>query len=547
MATSVDDPSLYKIEREDAAQLAHKRKLLRVKNQLCSPLLRLPTEIILRILLLVMAELDTPFGRDAGRPIYSTCHRLHKIMCSATELWWRVDFTYPRIAHFIFSHSNGDPEIILSNLRWLPERQLPGVEEILDYWRDKLEFKGHRLHTLEFRGPPSTFSHFSWMLERPLPRVERLKIHIVESIDDEFMEPFPGPVSLELPAGMPLQALDLRNAGLSWSSHFNLFNGLRELHLNFRDSHPMVTIPDDELFGIFDASPQLEHLSLVQVGREILVVDNIPLPPKRILQFPHLESLSLDNDPVVIKYTLEYMELPVIKSLKIRSSISWEVAQILVTLFFPDDRLPTRLFPNPPTFAVRLAGVEAESSIEIDIGSVTFRLDFPFGEGELGRNSFMPCIPQLVPPSTTTLNIEYTDLEERGWREFFASHPEVRLIECTEFYGVPVCKSLWNALSPAVGEGTNVLCPRLESISITAHTNDIAFTPLSDCLQNRKTSGFPLKHLRLLDYHGSMGDMSEFHGEFDPLVETVEAGNRFNTRRGWGRSHLGLLEERDVI
>ena len=58
--------------------------------------------------------------------------------------------------------------------------------------------------------------------------------------------------------------------------------------------------------------------------------------------------------------------------------------------------------------------------------------------------------------------------------------------------------------------------------------------------------------------------MSEFHGEFDPLVEMVEAGNRLSTGPRvslificapkdaltgfqWGRNHFGLLEERDVI
>ena len=82
--------------------------------------------------------------------------------------------------------------------------------------------------------------------------------------DDELMEAPQDPLHLELP-GMPLQVkvLDLRNVTLSWSSQSHRFNGLRELHLNFRDYDHIVTIPEDDLFGIFDASPRLERLSFL--------------------------------------------------------------------------------------------------------------------------------------------------------------------------------------------------------------------------------------------------------------------------------------------
>ena len=210
------------------------------------------------------------------------------------------------------------------------------------------------------------------------------------------MEAPQDPLHLELP-GMPLQVkvLDLCNVTLSWSSQSHRFNGLRELHLNFRDYDHIVTIPEDDLFGIFDASPRLERLSLLRVGHQIPVIGDVPLPPKRILQFPNLASLSLENDHVVVKHTLKFMDLPVINSLKIRSFISPDVAQTTISLFFPDDRLPVRLFPNPSTFAVRPIDEESVSSIEAEIGSVTLQLDFD--EGELGRSSFMTCIPNWFP------------------------------------------------------------------------------------------------------------------------------------------------------
>ena len=76
-----------------------------------------------------------------------------------------------------------------------------------------------------------------------------------------------------------------------------------------------------------------------------------------------------------------------------------------------------------------------------------------------------------------------------------------------------------------MGEDANVLCPRLESIYITTYTGEVVFIPLSDCLRRRKTAGFMLKHLKLLDVQGLMGHLNEFCEEFYPLAEAVEAGD----------------------
>jgi hypothetical protein len=529
MAPSVDGVVLQQTTKEVTAVLVHLKKLLRVRNLLCSPFLRLATETILHILSFVMADMDSCYWgySRAWTSIYSTCHRIHKIMCGATELWWKVDCARGGGAHFAFMRSKGDPEVIVSDLHRVSDQRIAGIERILDYWRDGQKFKGHRLHTFEFSGTPSSFTHFSWILERPLPRLERLKLIVADPLDDDWIdldidfEP-PNPVALELPMDMALQVLDLRNVILPWSSHLFLFTGLRELHLNFRGCDPVVTIPEDELFGIFDASPQLERLSLLQVGHEVPVEDGILLPPKRILQLPNLSFLKVENSPEVVKYTLTYMGLPVIASLEIRSHIPPNVGQIS-DLLFPDDRLQARLFQNPATFAVRTVGKEGpDTSIEIEIGSIKLRIDFPYGTGQFGRDVVMACIPQLVPPSVTTLKLDYTGLHEQGWREFFRSHPEVRSIECTEFCGIPVPRLLWDALSPGGEDNTGALCPKLESIVITSYTDEVVFTPLIDCLQTRQNAGFKLRLLEVVDSHQLMP--YGFAAEFGPLVEVVDTG-----------------------
>ena len=338
-------------------------------------------------------------------------------------------------------------------------------------------------------------------------------------------------VEMQLPVEMPLEVLDLRNVVLSWPSN-RTYNRLRELHLDFRDCHPRF-FPGIKLFGILDASPQLEHLSLLRVGHDIVVENGETLFPRPILRFPNLVSLALDQDPFFIKYVLEHMDLPAITCLDIRTFVSPDMVQDLQNILFPDDRLPERLFPNPPRFSIRTAGIEDFGiSTRIEIGGIKIRLDFPFGEGEQGRDTIMSCIPSLVPPSVISLNLECTELNEREWRDFFMSRPEVRSIECTEFCGRGVSRSLWDALVPA-GEGIVIPCPSLESISVTSYTNDVVFTPLSDCLRHRQAAGFKLKRLKIEDYHRFMPNMDGFHEEFVPLAEVVEARKPSEHERRW--------------
>ena len=137
----------------------------------------------------------------------------------------------------------------------------------------------------------------------------------------------------------------------------------------------------------------------------------------------------------------------------------------------------------------------------------------------------MSCISNLAPPSVTTLKLEYTILEERGWRDFFMSHPGVRAIECAEFFRMPISRTLWNALSPTGGEDASVPCPGLESISMIGwYAADPSFTALSDCLRGRQTAGFKLRHLKMIDYNGFLAYVEGVRDEFSPLVEVVEVG-----------------------
>ena len=511
-----EDATLKMVENEVATVLTHLKKLLSVKDRLCSPLLRLPTETIVHILSFIMEAVDQP---RVWQPIFSTCHHIRRIMCTATELWWKVDCARARAARIAFTRSNGNPQVIIADLQPLWDRRNKFARIALDHWRDKQVLHGHRLHTLELCGDLSDVSHFSWLFERPLPRLHRLKICFFGPLaggGGESRLPIPDPVALQLPMDLPLQILDLSNATLPWSS--NLFTGLRELRMDFRDCEAVVDISADELLGVFDASPQLESLSLIQVRPRIPVNHGEPqYSPTRIAQLPSLAFLKLENSPESVGYILVHMNTPTINSLKIRSRVSpFEVSRSL-RFFFPNHILPSRLFPNPPVFRIQVVDDGGLlGSVYVTIGGFKMRFDFDVDAEETVRDTITTCVLPMVPSSVAILNLDYMRLSEQEWREFLGSHPEVCSIECSNYSVEEPMSALWVALSPA-GTDAAPLCPKLESISL--YDNPASSQSLFNCLLSRKNAGFGLRNLKFWSFDDGPA------AEFGLLVEEFQVVN----------------------
>ena len=510
---AVDDAASENTDEALAFALVHLRLLLRIKNRLRSPLLRLPTETIVRILSFVNGGCYHDW-----RSIFSTCHRIYTIMRKSTEIWWEVNYDCAtgslRAAHISFMRSKGKPRVLLADLDPWDFLLSTDVESFHDYWRVNQTFHGSELHTLEFSGNPTTFDHFSWILKEPLPRLERLKIHLLPALDDtDWPIPLPNPFDLQLPLDIPLKVLDLHNVTRPWSPTY--FTGLKELHLQFKHCSVAVTMLEYELLGILDASPQLERLSLVRIR----VGNNQRLQPKRIVQLPNLTSLWLANDPEVVGYILAHMDIPAITSLDIYAQIAdWDAAQALA-LFFPDDRLPKRLFSNPPVFKIGTRDIGAKK-MELTIGSFNIRFESNRYSG-VGQNVIVACIP-LVPSSVTTLQVDFPELDMRLWRDFFRSHPGVRTIGCWKYYSTgSEYRPLWDALSPAQEDDPVIMCPNLESICFKVPSMKAELTSLLACLRNRNNAGFKLRHLSV-DDNGSWGEAKRMVEDFRPFVGVLE-------------------------
>ena len=510
--TASGDTTLKRIDNQLATVLIHLKKLLRIQNRLRSPLLRLPTEAIIHILSYTMEDVELS-SVNVWRLISNTCHHIHWIMRTATALWWKVDCTWPDVARSAFARSNGNPQAIIADLHTWPLGywRRNDARKALDHWRDNRALHGHRLHTLELSGLSSDIARFSWIFERPLPRLRHLKIHFFGRVDDDSEDerelPILEPVALQLPTDLTLRVLDLSNAALPWSS--SVFAGLSELHLGFSDYGAVVEISADELLGILDASPRLESLSLVQVRVKIPTTNGEPqYAPTRIAQLPNLASLTLDNFPEFVGYTLFHMNTPAINSLHICShvipaEVSWSLG-----FFFPDCRLPDRLFQNPPVFRIDPTALDTFASIYVTIGAFEMQFKFDYHMEEAGRSAIATCVFPLVPPSVATLDLCYVQCSEEEWSEFFRLHPEVRSLDFSESSKEPVPGLLWNVLSPA-GVGEAPLCPKLDSISSSPST------PLLNCLRNRKKAGFGLRRVDFWDLDGEMAE------EFSSLVEVL--------------------------
>jgi hypothetical protein len=498
----VDHTTPEGTEVEICTVLAHLRKLLRIKNRRCSPLLGLPTELIAHILSFCMEDMGSS---PVWLPISTICHRIREIMYDITSLWWKVDTSLGREADVVLMRSKGAPQVVVAEFD--PWRFEQSKEDVLNRWRDEWVRQGDRLRVLEFYGSP--YDLFSWIFERPLPRLERLKLHVVFGRYDLVLDP----VAVQLPANMPLRVLDLRNVTLPWQSDF--FAGLRELHLDF--SSVPTSVAKEEFFGIFNASLQLERLSLLRLGPSILVDDNLKLPPNPIVRLPVLTFLKLDNDPKIVGYILACMDTPALASLETHSAGSgWDITRSL-NFFFPDGHLPKGLLSSPSVLGAR-GPHKRPHILVLQIGGFKGSFHLDVNNVDAIYNAVATCVP-LVPPSAIALRFLWTMLDLQKWKDLFKLCPGVRSIEFVEGpRGELMSISLWEALSPAKDDGEGILCPRLESV-VFRMNRSFKLDPLLSCLRRRKSAGLKLGRFRIVDDAKWAYKSAE---EIRPLVEVLE-------------------------
>lgn len=467
----------------------------------------MPEETIIHILSYLM---DLEEHSSTWKPAFISCHRIHSIMKSATELWWKVNCRWAREAHIAFQRSEGSPRVMIAELNpWNRD-----ARDFMDNWKKKRTFHGHRLHKLELFGYTTDVARFQWIFEEALPSLNHLKIHF----SPRPLVSDPGnpqvPIPLRLPTAAPLHTLDLRNTAIPWSS--NLFIGLRELRLDFRDCGDHINLSEDELLRILDASPQVESLSLLKVGPKAAArCGKQKIKPNRVIKFSRLTILEVEHFPVVVGHILACLDTPVITSLQIRSPItSWDLHHSLESLV-PNRAIQKRLFSDPSVFEIETTDDGLSDLMTLTIGTFEIIFDFDLDDVVAIRDVIMARFQPLVPLSVAYLRLDFSESELEGleWASFLNSHSELQEIECLKASWDPEAESLWDALSPS-GPWAAVVCKRLELISIVGEPS----AHLYHCLSNRKNVGFKLKCLKVEKPYVR----AKLVEEYGPLVGTLE-------------------------
>ena len=282
------------------------------RNSLSSPLLRLPTELILKI-----------FGHtiDWGPGLSSLiltaiCHKLREVGIAFPQLWNVVNFTTPPLTQLFLERCNHEPRIIL-----ITETQLsPGGRSVRYLGHDRKweavweKLRGRTfddLRSLVFEGVPPTFADMVVGVLRRAPNIT--------NIDLRYRLPphrkLPWPLSDPVPR---LSTLRLRGFWISWASP--LLRNLTRLTLDFGIVRPLPEETTETFLTALANCPDLEILDLAFAGPDPLSVYQDSCDT--VVQLCRLQELSLMfHGPSSIQHILSRIDYPESTVVRLEASI----------------------------------------------------------------------------------------------------------------------------------------------------------------------------------------------------------------------------------
>ena len=460
---------------------------LRTMNRIQSPLLRLPCETLIYILLFTIDDTKRTPNWTAILP---ACHYLYQTILSTPQLWERIYCLPPEKMLRRFEMANWRPTEIYAHL--FTSNGEEKVKAALNSVRDAGQLRRDRIHTLEFRGVNDVWPHFSWIFNEPFPNLEHLTVFVVMS---------PGsPIPLTVSVGKHLETLSIDNVNIPASSH--LFHNLKNLHVGFSQDCNRWPVTIHQLIAILNASPRLESLSLGHICLSTSLHDDEQ--PKCVATLSHLRSITLmcpASDAVSI---MGRLDLPSITYLTLHLS---GLRPSHIRLIFPDDILTNRLSkvtPNFPHFTQ--SGMLRMGGLQLTVGATEHREEI----------FFQMC--RMVPISVKELGIILDMFNESRWREFARQRPEVCSI--SSYYDVKNYRSngLWCALLPDKSNPSATLFPNLESVTLKAEHLSMIPPLVLDCLRMRSEAGFKLKQLEVQDT-GKLRHAGRQPGDFQALSD----------------------------
>jgi len=274
--------------------------LRRRRNFQASPLLRLPTELILKIF-----EHAVELGGDDDVPtlllLTAICHQLREIGTASPQLWSTIDLITPPIATLFLERCDYDPRILISP-RSAPQRR-PVKNQAREAVWEQLEGRTfNNIRSIVFEGSSYEFTRRIIGVLRRAPGVSSLDLCNIYPNGG-----FPWPPGDPIPN---LTTLRLRNFLISWTSPF--LRNLRQLTLEA--SYLLVhSPPEHKSFKMFLTAlancPNLEVLKLAHVSPDLpdSHQDNCDM----MIQLHRLRELFLEfRNPSRVGHILSHIRYP---------------------------------------------------------------------------------------------------------------------------------------------------------------------------------------------------------------------------------------------
>jgi len=297
--------------------------LSRCRNLLSSPLLRLPTELILNIFT-HMIERDegddddyddnSDYNDGDGHGNYTqslliitaVCHQLRETGIASPQLWGTVDLTTPPIAELFLERCKYDPHTLIKHLSASERRSFtrPVKNPSRDALWEKLEGRTfNNLRSIVFTGSQREFALTVVGILQRAPNVSNLNLCNYWSRPGQEL---PWPVDDPIPN---LSTLLLSGFSISWTSP--LLRNLTQLVLDLLPAHILLEITSIETFlTALGNCPNLETLSLTHTGPKLLNdhQDNCDT----VVQLRRLQRFSLEfRDPFRVRHILSHIRYPV--------------------------------------------------------------------------------------------------------------------------------------------------------------------------------------------------------------------------------------------
>ena len=524
------------VEASTESTLQRSCHLRRHRNFLASPLLRLPTELVLKIFAHATepddgdaSDSDSPSSSNDGPVLLvltATCHQLREIGTTCPGLWSTVDLTIPPLAELFLERCDYDPHILIKSLSASEKRRsmyLVANPRREAAW-ERLEGRAlNNLHSIAFRGLRDEFTHRIIGVLRRAPNVSNLDLcnHWIPS------DPR---VDLPRPPGDPipnLSTLRLHNFLISWTSPH--LQNLRQLTL---ETIPPSLFSGHVSIGPFLAAlarcPHLEVLSLTHTGPDLPVSHQNGCDT--VVQLRRLRKFYLNfHDPPRVGYILSHIGYPESTHLELVSLLSRDAdPSDTISQILPHRRPGTIQHPRKPTHLTFCL------HFDLTFYTDTLLIQFPIAGTTIRQvnpqafTQFASKVVEVVGGDairSLTMRIRFSDLSDETWEAFVHGFPRLERIRYELLHYEFIWKEEdWNSTDPFLlvfsrpFEG-GLVCPRLQHLELpwAVFAHGSSATVLKRALAERDACG------RRLKWMGVTGDRTERNKlDLEPFRDLVD-------------------------